>query len=50
MQGILGMSIYGCSLYILCNVQYSFSPYIVGELTINHVTGFYCKIFTVFYR
>ncbi len=27
-----------------------FSPYIVGELTINLLTGFYCSIFTVFYH
>ncbi len=33
-----------------CNVLYSFSPYIVGELTGNHLTGFYYIIFTVFYR
>uniref|UniRef100_A0A673MDG6 Peptidyl-tRNA hydrolase 1 homolog n=1 Tax=Sinocyclocheilus rhinocerous TaxID=307959 RepID=A0A673MDG6_9TELE len=25
------------------------SPYIVGEFTVNHLTGFYCSIFTVFY-
>ncbi len=28
-------------------VQYSFSPYIVGELTVNQLTGFYCSSFTV---
>ncbi len=30
---------------ITCDVQYSFSPYIVGELSFNHLTGFYCSIF-----
>ncbi len=28
-------------------VQYSFSQYIVGELTVNQLIGFYCCSFTV---
>ncbi len=28
----------------------SYSLYIVRKLTVNHLTGFYCGIFTVFYR
>ncbi len=39
-----------CYRKITCNVQYSFSPYIIGQLTVNHLTGFYCRVFTVFYR
>ncbi len=63
-QGNSGMliTVIYCKLYIIfhfqkkrfllckitCDVQYSFSPYTVGELTVNHITGFYCSIFTVF--
>ncbi len=58
-QGILEcqFTVIHCKLYILfplpktvyyckikCNVQYSFSPCIVGELTVNHLTGFYWSI------
>ncbi len=34
-------------VFYIKTVYYSFSPYIVGELTVNHLIGFHCSFFTV---
>ncbi len=53
--------VFHCKLYILFHFQklhftiklHEMSITVfhrIGELTVNHLAGFYCSIFTVFYR